>query len=76
VNQAAQRPQPQGCTLLSEMLALLQETGVRIANVTLHVGLDTFRPVQVEDLGEHQMHGELCEISEQSADLIISLQGE
>jgi S-adenosylmethionine:tRNA ribosyltransferase-isomerase len=75
VNQGSAAAPTAGLHFTSEMLALLQERGVRIANVTLHVGLDTFRPVQVEDLGEHQMHGELCEISEQSADLINRASG-
>ena len=49
-----------GLHFTPQLLARLAENGVQIANVTLHVGLDTFRPVQVEDLNEHRMHGETC----------------
>ena len=48
----------------------LEEKGIRIAPVTLHVGLGTFRPVKVEDVREHKMHTEYYEVSGASADLI------
>jgi S-adenosylmethionine:tRNA ribosyltransferase-isomerase len=41
-----------------ELLALLRETGVAIAHVTLHVGAGTFQPVRTENLAEHRMHTE------------------
>jgi len=53
-------------TLLSE----LQARGVKIAYVTLHVGLDTFAPVTEDDPQEHKIHTEWCELSQATADLI------
>jgi S-adenosylmethionine:tRNA ribosyltransferase-isomerase len=44
--------------------------GVSIAEVTLHVGLGTFRPVKVDDVREHEMHSEYYQVSEESAKLI------
>ena len=44
--------------------------GVSIADVTLHVGLGTFRPVKVDDVLDHHMHSEFFQISEEAADLI------
>ena len=44
--------------------------GVSIAEVTLHVGLGTFRPVKVDDVLDHHMHSEFFQISEEAADLI------
>lgn len=52
------------------MLEKIQQMGVKIAYVTLHVGIGTFRPVQTETLDEHPMHEERYEISEQAAALI------
>jgi S-adenosylmethionine:tRNA ribosyltransferase-isomerase len=43
---------------------------VRIAYVTLHVGLDTFAPVTEDDPQEHKIHAEWCELSQETADLI------
>jgi len=53
-----------------ELLDRIRDKGVKIANVVLHVGLGTFRSVQTEDIREHQMHAEYCEISSESATLI------
>lgn len=44
--------------------------GVSIAEVTLHVGLGTFRPVKVDDVLDHHMHSEFFQISEEAAELI------
>jgi len=44
--------------------------GVRIANVTLHVGLDTFAPVTESDPETHKIHTEWCEVTLESADVI------
>ncbi len=49
-----------GLHFTPEILEALTSKGVEIGNVTLHVGLDTFRPVQSENLNEHRMHGETC----------------
>lgn len=52
------------------LIARLAEQGVDFAFVTLHVGLDTFRPVEVEDARQHVMHSEWAELSENTADAI------
>lgn len=52
------------------LLEDLSARDVELAFVTLHVGLDTFRPVQVEDPAEHRVHSEYFELSSESADLI------
>lgn len=59
-----------GLHFTPELLKELQENGINLAYVTLHVGLGTFRPVQVEDVNTHQMHQEFCTISPESAQLI------
>jgi len=59
-----------GLHFTQEIMNSLRVKGVQIATVTLHVGIDTFRPVQVEDLDEHRMHGERCELSKETADLV------
>ena len=51
-------------------LETLQALGVRLAYVTLHVGIGTFRPVQTETLDEHPMHEERCEIDTEAAEII------
>lgn len=53
-----------GLHLTDPLLADLQQRGVSVARVTLHVGLGTFRPISVERLSEHHMHSEWCEITE------------
>ena len=50
----------------------LRDKGIRIAEVTLHVGLGTFRPVKVENVLEHHMHSEYYEINEEACDIINS----
>ena len=52
------------------LLQQIREMGVKIAWVTLHVGLGTFRPVKVEDVQEHHMHSEFYRIEEEDARLI------
>ena len=47
------------------MLAQIRAQGVRTAEVTLHVGAGTFQPVRVDDLGQHQMHTEWLEVSDE-----------
>jgi len=64
-----------GLHFTREMLSDIQKLGVRIAKVTLHVGIDTFRPVQVEDLSTHRMHGESCELPTESAEIINEAKG-
>jgi S-adenosylmethionine:tRNA ribosyltransferase-isomerase len=59
-----------GLHFTSRLLEELQETGVKIGYVTLHVGLDTFAPVTEEYPEEHKIHTEWCELSQETADLI------
>ena len=59
-----------GLHFTTQLLDGLKEKGVKIAYVTLHVGLDTFAPVTEEDPEEHKIHTEWCELSQETADLI------
>ena len=61
-----------GLHFTEELLREVQERGVNIAHVTLHVGLGTFRPVKVEDVTQHHMHSEFYVIEESQAELINS----
>ena len=53
-----------------ELLEKIRAIGVKIAYVTLHVGLGTFRPVKTRDIREHEIHTEYCELPEKTALLI------
>lgn len=59
-----------GLHFTPELLREVQEQGVEIAEVTLHVGLGTFRPVKVENVLEHHMHSEYYEITAEAAQKI------
>jgi len=59
-----------GLHFTPQLLAQLRHQGVRIGFVTLHVGLDTFRPVECEDVSEHKMHSEAFELDAPTAELI------
>lgn len=59
-----------GLHFTDELLEQLQSMGVKIARVTLHVGLGTFRPVKVENILEHHMHSEFYMIDEEAANTI------
>ena len=59
-----------GLHFTPELLARIRDMGVRECWVTLHVGLGTFRPVKAEDIADHEMHSEYCEISQETADVI------
>ncbi len=59
-----------GLHFTEELLEQLQEKGVKIARVTLHVGLGTFRPVKVENVLEHHMHSEFWQVSRETADMV------
>jgi S-adenosylmethionine:tRNA ribosyltransferase-isomerase len=56
-----------GLHFTADFLRRVEEKGVRLAFVTLHVGLGTFRPVSVETVTEHQMHSEYFVVTEQAA---------
>lgn len=59
-----------GLHFTPELLKQIKEKGVKIAEVTLHVGLGTFRPVKVDKVEEHHMHSEHYFIDEKTASLI------
>ncbi len=56
-----------GLHFTPELLVVLRERGVRLAFVTLHIGLDTFRPVQAEEIERHQIHREWASLSAETA---------
>ena len=57
-----------GLHFTKELLSQIEEKGVVLAYVTLHVGLGTFRPVKVDNILEHHMHSEYYEVTRQAAD--------
>lgn len=59
-----------GLHFSKEYLQQLEQKGVHIAYITLHVGLGTFRPVSVERVEEHEMHAEYFDLSEHTAEVI------
>ena len=59
-----------GLHFTDELLEQIKEKGIEIANVTLHVGIGTFRPVKVENVEEHDMHTEHYYIKEEDAEKI------
>ena len=59
-----------GLHFTQELLQKVQEIGVDIAYVTLHVGLGTFRPVKVDNVLEHHMHTEAYQVTKEAADKI------
>lgn len=69
VNGSAAAPTA-GLHFTEELLREISDMGVEIADVLLHVGLGTFRPVKSDDISGHHMHSEYYEISEEAADKI------
>lgn len=59
-----------GLHFTPELLKKIEEKGVAIARVTLHVGLGTFRPVKVDEITDHHMHSEFFRIDEEAAEKI------
>lgn len=59
-----------GLHFTKELLEKIQNMGVKLCYVTLHVGLGTFRPVKEENITDHDMHSEYCMISQETADQI------
>ena len=59
-----------GLHFTEELLEKIKEKGIEIANVTLHVGIGTFRPVKVENIEEHDMHSEHYYIKPEDAEKI------
>ena len=59
-----------GLHFTPELLEQIQEMGVKLCYVTLHVGLGTFRPVKAEDIQDHEMHSEFCMIPRETAEIV------
>lgn len=59
-----------GLHFTKELLRQIEEKGIDIAYVTLHVGLGTFRPVKVDNILEHHMHSEFYQVTKEAADKI------
>ena len=59
-----------GLHFTPELLGQIEDMGVELAYVTLHVGLGTFRPVKVENVKEHHMHSEYYQVSAEAAEKI------
>ena len=59
-----------GLHFTKELLEKIQNMGVKLCYITLHVGLGTFRPVKEENITDHDMHSEYCMISQETADQI------
>lgn len=59
-----------GLHFTKELLEKIKEKGITITNVTLHVGLGTFRPVNVEDVTKHEMHSEFYQMTKETAEIL------
>ncbi len=59
-----------GLHFTPELLELLRRKGIEIAEVTLHIGLDTFAPVNEDDPGDHKIHSEWCQLTEEVAEKV------
>lgn len=59
-----------GLHFTDDIMAKIQEKGIKIGYVTLHVGIGTFRPVKAENIEDHEMHSEHYQIPKETADLI------
>ncbi len=65
-----------GLHFTDDLLKKMEDKGIIIARVTLHVGLGTFRPVEVEDVKKHKMHSEYYQLSEEAATILIQAKKE
>ena len=59
-----------GLHFTPELLNKIEDKGIQIAHVLLHVGLGTFRPVKVDDVESHEMHSEYIEVTQEAADIV------
>jgi S-adenosylmethionine:tRNA ribosyltransferase-isomerase len=59
-----------GLHFTKELLEQIEEKGVTVAYLTLHVGLGTFRPVKEEEIEDHLMHSELCTVPDETAEAV------
>ncbi len=65
-----------GLHFTDEILSSIQDMGIEIIDVLLHVGLGTFRPVKNDNIQDHSMHSEFCTISQETADKINDAKAE
>ncbi len=61
-----------GLHFTDELIRKIEEKGCRFVDITLHIGLGTFRPVQVDDINDHHMHSEHYEISREAAEILTA----
>ncbi len=64
-----------GLHFTPDLLTKIKEKGIKIIAITLHVGLGTFRPVNVEEITDHQMHSEFYSMSKEVADILNGVNG-
>jgi len=69
-NQGSAAAPTAGLHFTNELLSKIESKGVKIAYITLHVGLGTFRPVKVDKIEEHKMHSEFYIIDDETANII------
>ena len=69
-NQGRWRLQRRGCTLPQNCLTGSKAVGIRWTQLTLHVGVGTFRPVETDNILEHKMHGEWIDVPQATVDLV------
>ncbi len=65
-----------GLHFTPELLDRIQKIGIEVARVVLHIGYDTFRPVEVEKVQEHEMHREYFEVPQETAELVNKAKGD
>lgn len=65
-----------GLHFTGEVTRRLEARGIGVASVDLHVSLDTFRPIAVESVDEHQMHSEWCAVPKDTAEAVSATRGE
>ena len=65
-----------GLHFTKELLSQIREMGVEVVEVTLHVGLGTFRPVKVDDVTEHKMHSEWFQFDKEASDTVRKARAE
>ncbi|MDF0604690.1 tRNA preQ1(34) S-adenosylmethionine ribosyltransferase-isomerase QueA [Neisseriaceae bacterium TC5R-5] len=65
-----------GLHFTEDMLTQLQQRGVKLAYVTLHVGAGTFQPVRVDNIADHKMHSEIYQVPESTRALIAAAQAQ
>lgn len=64
-----------GLHFTKDLLSKIQKKGVKVVYITLHVGLGTFRPVNVDDVTKHKMHSEFYKMDQETADILNNKKG-